>query len=331
MFTLFVFVILAIFLILLFNGFVKSGGFVDKSTCGDGTFYGDCSISKPLFCSGGELIELASLCGCSEEGVKKGDSCNLEVFQEEEIRTFEYYFEGEMKELSLSLYGGVNEHVKALPRSKLYSGDEVPNRGDFKFLKIEDETQIVALQGLISQIQNLAPNSKEDQARIAISLVQNIPYGESSEVNEMSQEIRISKFPYQVLYENEGSCEGKSELLFLLLRELSYGTAFFYYSLENHESVGIKCPVENSLFGSGYCFVETTSPSILGDYGGEYLGTGKLLSKPEVIFIGEGISLDKGLKEYKDGKKMMNLRLGKSFSILFKEKCLKKLNERYGL
>jgi len=232
MFALFVMVLLAILLILLFNGFVKSNGSVEMLTCGDGTFYGGCSISKPLFCSNGELIEFASFCGCSGEGIKRGDSCNLGVFQEEELRTFEYFFRGEKKELSFTLYGGVNEYVKTLPRSKFYSGDEIPNRGDFKFLKIEDETQIIALQELISQIQNLAPNNKEDQARIAISLVQNIQYGEPSEINKMAPEIRISKFPYQVLYENEGSCEGKSELLILLLRELGYGTAFFYYSFD---------------------------------------------------------------------------------------------------
>lgn len=331
MFSLFVLVLVAITLILLFNGYVGSSDSVEMQTCGDGTFYDSCSLSNPLFCENGILVEKASICGCNSNEIKDGDSCKLSIFQGEKINSFEYVLDGERKEIILKLYSGVNDYVKNLPRSKFYFGDEVPQRIDFKFLKIDDDVQKIAIQDLVSQIQNLAPESKEDQARIAISLVQNIPYGELSEKNKINEDILVSKFPYQVLYENEGSCEGKSELLVLLLRELDYGTAFFYYSSENHEAVGIKCPVKNGLIGSGYCFVETTSPSILGDYGGEYLGTGRLRSKPEVLVINEGISLPKGFDEYKDGKMMMNLRTGKSIWSLFRDRFVEKLNEKYGL
>lgn len=331
-FSLFILIIFAVILIFLFNGYLQVNSLQEMKTCGDGTFYNSCSVSQPFFCSDfGQLIEKATVCGCSSGDLKKEDGCNSNLFKNERVVSFEYFLNGERKEISLSLYKGVNDYVQSLPRSKFYFGGETPKRSDFKFLKIEDTVQINSIQKLVIQIQNAAPESKENQARIAISLVQNIPYGDPSENNAFDETLNLSKFPYQVLYENSGSCEGKSELLVLLLRELGYGTAFFYYAPENHEAVGIKCPIKESLLKSGYCFVETTSPSILGDYGGEYLGTGKLLSEPEIIMVGEGISLPEKMEEYEDGKRMMNLRLGKSLGVLFRDKITERLSEKYGL
>lgn len=39
--------------------------------CSDGTFYGQCSVTKPLYCSSGTLINSCSQCGCPS-----GQSCN---------------------------------------------------------------------------------------------------------------------------------------------------------------------------------------------------------------------------------------------------------------
>ncbi len=331
-FFLFLLIFVGIVLILLFNGYVSSGKGDVMGTCGDSSFYDSCSFSKPLFCSStGVLAESSSMCGCPEGYRSFEEGCISDFYTGDKKSSFDYFFEGEKKSLEITLYAGVNGYVKKLPRSKVYFGEEIPQRADFKLLKIDDEIQKEALRELIYKIQNLAPDNKEDQVRIVISLVQNIPYSETSEKSIFSDDLRFARFPYQVLYENAGSCEGKSELLVLLLREMGYGTSFFYYGVENHESVGIKCPVEKSLIGSGYCFVETTAPSILGDFGGDYPGTGKLSSNPQVVFMGEGVSLSEDLKEYKDSKTIMKLRRGASFWNLFKKTCFKKLNKGYGL
>jgi len=332
-FSLFTLVFVAVILILLFNGYISYDKSEELHTCGDGTFYEDCSLNKPLFCDKGILVEDSLKCGCKDDFFKKDNSCVNSFYNDEEKRAFKYVLDGEEKEVEISVYEEINNYVKKLPRSKFYSEGEIPKRIDFKLLKIEDDIQKQAIQELIYKIQNLAPEDKDAQARIAISLVQNIPYSETSEENKFNEDdsIKFARFPYQVLYDNQGSCEGKSELLVLILRELGYGTSFFYYSLENHEAVGIKCPVKESLFGSGFCFVETTSPSILGDYGGIYLGTGKLVSNPEIVLVNDGLSLSKNLKEYKDSKKLMNIREGKSLSVLFKSGIFERFNQRYGL
>ena len=162
-------------------------------------------------------------------------------------------------------------------------------------------------------------------------MVQNIDYGEPEDYIEFEdKKVSLSNFPYQTLYSNKGSCEGKSELLVLLLREIGYGTALFYYPVENHEAVGIKCPKENSLLNSGYCFVESTSPSIITDNGGEYLGAGKLVFSPELVLISDGISLPRGLIEYTDAKNLNKLR-SKSKLNIFMQGRLLRLLEKYGL
>ncbi|MDP3991884.1 MAG: hypothetical protein Q8P79_00020, partial [Nanoarchaeota archaeon] len=121
----------------------------------------------------------------------------------------------------------------------------------------------------------------------------------------------------------------KSELLTFLLRELGYGTAIFYNQPENHESVGIKCPVEESYKGTGYCFVETTGPSIITDDSIEYFGGIVLESKPEIILISDGYGLSRGLQEYRDAELMKRMRQGKF--VPFRNFELKRLKERYGL
>mgnify|MGYP000061659418 CR=1 FL=1 len=46
-------------------------------TCGDGTFYDTCSITKPYFCSQGLLLESSTICGCPEDFEKKDEISEL--------------------------------------------------------------------------------------------------------------------------------------------------------------------------------------------------------------------------------------------------------------
>ncbi|MFQ5531830.1 MAG: hypothetical protein ACE5ES_04405, partial [Candidatus Nanoarchaeia archaeon] len=93
-------------------------------------------------------------------------------------------------------------------------------------------------------------------------------------------------------------------------REIGYDVAFFYNQEENHESLGVKCPLSESYRGSGYCFIETTASSIITDNQINYVGGIKLKSTPEVIPISEsrGIVLSEDLYEYKDALDWMNIR-----------------------
>jgi hypothetical protein len=301
-------------------------------TCNDGTFYDTCDLNKPYYCDSktGLLIENASICGCPDGMSKSENSCVSQYATEPKEISLKYILRGRENSLNFTAYNGLANYLSSLPKSINYAGAEKPLRADFKLRNINNEEQRKLILPILIAIQNTGEN-KEEQARIAISIVQNIKFGESDEILNFAGRIELnySRYPYEVLYDEEGVCGEKSELLAFLLKEIGYGVAFFYYPEENHEALGIKCPVKYSVDKTGYCFIETTGPSIITDSKIEYFGGIKLKSKPEIILVSNGEALGSNMYEYKDAKKMIKFR--DNWFVLFREARLSKLKEKYGL
>ncbi|MCK4552833.1 hypothetical protein KAT80_01385 [Candidatus Pacearchaeota archaeon] len=329
-----VFVVIVSFFILVIAGgylfnIAKGKNVQAIPVCGDNSFYDTCSLTKPYFCLDGALLEKASVCGCPEILKREGDSCISDYQNSSKEITLKYVLRGEEKEINYVVYGGLVDYLFNLPKSISYDENEKPSRRDFKLKNLDEKEQKELLLGLVMKIQNLTP-VEEDQMRIAVSLVQNIPYAESEKTFIMRNVVfNYSRYPYEVLYDNAGICGEKSELLAFLLREMGYEVVFFYHAYENHESVGIKCPVKESLDDTGYCFIETTGLSIITDDSIEYVGGISLVSEPEVALISIGDSLGKDLYEYKDADSMKRVRNGGiSF---FRSIKFNNLKEKYGL
>ena len=305
--------------------------------CGDGTFSGYCSLSKSYFCENETLIENSSFCGCPENFRSKERYCISDYDNLSSEVYLDYLIYGVNNSLYFKFREDVHLYLSGLPRYKVYLADEIPKRSDFKYKKIDEPIQSSFLKPLVVEIENLYPESKDMQAKVAVSIVQNIPYNESEFTLFFGTKIRISAYPYEILGKNQGSCEEKSELLAYLLKELGFGVTLFYYPNENHEAVGIKCPIEESYLGMGYCFVETTVPSPISYSEGIYLGlggAGKLESEPEIILISDGISLSESLVDYKDAKDLKKRvdKIGKTGLLNFFEKSkMNYLREKYGL
>lgn len=316
-----------IFIIILFfgNGFVEA----KESVCGDGTLEGTCSLTKGYFCEEGKLVEKSSICGCSEVLVGEGEACVSKYQTEPKEIVLKYFFEGKARELNFTVYEGMKNYVSELDKTLSYSNGEEPSRGDFKLKSMDEEEQRELLLPLVVEIQNLE-KKKEDQFRIATSIVQSIPYVYSGKITSFfGIELNYSRYPYEVLYENEGICGEKTQLLSFLLRELGYGVSLIYYDLENHEAVGVNCPEKRGLKGTGVCLVETTARSIVNDRSLVYVGGITLESEPEIFPLSEGISLPRRTKEYRDARTIEKLR--NSRFVLLREWRLNRLNERYGL
>jgi hypothetical protein len=297
--------------------------------CGDGTPYGVCSLRRPYFCDNGTLIEKASICGCSENSKREDDTCITDYMKEPREVTLQYIINGQKKEISFLTYKGMKDYVENITRVISYNQGDIPKRADFKNKAINEKTQIEFLNPLIVAIQNSEKN-EEDQLRAAVSIVQHIPYNLSSEkISFEGIEINYSRYPYEVIYENAGICGEKTTLLALILKEMGYDVVIFYNKEENHESLGVKCPVEYSFKNTGYCFIETSGPAIISDNSIEYVGGVKIKSYPEIIPVSYGKMLPKNLKEYKDARFMERFRSGDF--ILFKNSKYKSLKERYGL
>jgi len=252
--------------------------FKDK-TCGDGTLYNECSLNQPYFCENGVLIEKAGVCSCPENFSIKEDSCFSKYMTNPRAISLNYSLNNEIKEINFIVYRGFYEYSTNIPRFIRYNENETPTKRDFKLKSINSLLQRDFLIPLVVKIQNLEKDG-DTQVKIAISIVQNIPYNEADNLTSIEGAFNY-KYPYEVLYDMVGICSEKSDLLVLLLKELGYGVAILYYPLEDHEAVGVKCPVKKSIEGSGYCFIETTSPENV-----------KPFSIPEVIEISDGKTAD---------------------------------------
>ncbi len=314
-----------------FNGEIESN--LSISICGDGTLYGTCSLNKPYYCDSetGLLIEKASICGCPEKLDKNGEICSSQYYTGSKEVSLKYILRGQEHLINFKTYNGVEDYLSSLSRSISYQNGEIPLRADFKIKTIQESIQREALVPLLVEIQNIA-KTKEDQFRIATSIIQNIDFGESEKFIEVpGGEVRYERYPYEVIYDQQGVCGEKSALLAFLLKELGYEIAFFYHNEENHEALGVKCPIKYSLDNTGYCFIETTGPSIITDDGIEYVGGIKLESVPEIIPISIGAGLGEGMYEYEDAKVMKRIRESSWIKNIFSRYSFKDLEKKYGL
>jgi len=276
-----------IFIMLFLFGFFSFSYFFEKPLfCGDKTPYGNCSSNKPYFCEEGLLVKKASVCGCPEILEQKEDIC----FSEYRVGEKEVILKYAGGEINLSVYEGVKNYLESLPNQVYSSNGTLLSKQDFKMREINEPLQREFLIPLVVDIQNLNKDKKE-QVKIAVRLVQNIPYGVSEKKDFFGGKIlNHSRSIYEVIYNSEGICGEKSNLLSFLLREIGFGTAIFYYAEENHEAVGIKCSSYKDFEDTGYCFIETTEPYEIGEY--EFLKKFNVTSNPEIIFISDGIAWD---------------------------------------
>src|SRR3989344_8355277 len=166
-------------LFLLFSSLEKTkitGKVQEDPSCGDGAPYGLCSSTKPYFCEDGVLLEKASFCGCSDLSQISGEHCYSKYQLYPEDVNLKYILNGAEKNIEFAVYGDAAEHFSTLSRAIEYKNGEEPSRLDFKNKIVNYEEQRELLLPLVVKIHNTT-NDKVDQARIAISLVQNIPYG----------------------------------------------------------------------------------------------------------------------------------------------------------
>ncbi len=305
--------------------------FLVKISCNDGTIVDRCSKITPYFCSRGKLIEKASVCGCSNKTRAEGDKC-ISSFQEEPKNiSLNYVLRGKKGKIDLVVYKKLADYLSIIPR--YMNSNETLTPLDFKLRMLNQEEQREFLLPLVVEIEKIT-RDKTDQARIAVSLVQNIPFGNSTKTARFGNiPIVYQRYPYEVLYDVEGICSEKSDLMIFLLREIGYGTASFYYSSENHETVGIKCSIKKANIRE-FCFIETTGPSIIADNQTDYFNIGMLTSSPRIINISEGISLGNDLYEYRDAKILESIRQDtREYGTINLLQYLqyKNLNRKYGL
>ena len=137
-------------------------------------------------------------------------------------KMYYYTIDGIPGYIPFKVYTGVNDYIVSL--GEIYTGD------DYNAV-IGNEVQQKYISPMVENIRRAAKNP-DDEARIAISLVQHIKY-DANAVNEIQVNMSktgqkyIGRYPYTILDQNWGGiCGEKSFLLALLLKELGYGWPF---------------------------------------------------------------------------------------------------------
>jgi len=249
-------------------------------SCGDGTSYDKCSENKPYFCSKGNLVPDSNLCGCPLEFDSVGGKCFSEYSTNSKLMVLNYSLKNKNREINFTIYEGFYDYISKIPRSIDILENPNPSMDDFKSKMIDNELQRVFLMPLVVEIQNNA-KKRENQAMIAVSLVQNIPYDKlDKNISILSQALN-SRYPYEVIYDNKGVCGEKSNLLAFLLKEIGYDVVIFHFQKENHEAVGVRCS-SGDFEDTGYCIFDSTS---------EYSYQLESFSYPEIIYVSKGFSL----------------------------------------
>jgi hypothetical protein len=211
-------------------------------------------------------------------------------------KSFPYVLRGEHGEITLTMYEGVaREIAKEDPYSYVGKLDRYQK---FIYLPVQDPF----LNPVVDAIREKS-GDPDDQVRIAVSLVQQIPYDQEM-LDKGTLEIR---YPYQTLLDNKGVCCEKSVLLAYILHKLGYGVALFDFENEKHTSVGIKTAPEYAYKNTGYAFIETTTPLIITDGNGEYPAFGRIVSSPEVLPAGDGKSFGSVDEEWNDAREWERL------------------------
>jgi hypothetical protein len=265
--------------------------------CNDGTIYSECSSQKPYYCLNGNIIKKASVCGCPENQIASNENCvsAFEITSKE--NTFEYTLRGKQNAITMIVHKELNDFLSLKPQTYVCD-PECPSARELELKYINNPEQKQYLKKLVTKIQE-QNIKKSEQARIAISLVQSIPYADS----ERRKDALTGRYPYEVLHDDLGVCGEKSALLAFILRELGYGVSLFHYPKEKHMTVGIKCPIEYSYKESGYCFIETVEPIIATYIPSEYVDIGSLSSDPEIVQISDG-DIFEIKEEYDDAREL---------------------------
>lgn len=300
--------------------------------CRDGTIYANCSENKPLYCKDGLLINDSQTCGCPEGYITLDDGCVSPYGGNPSERIFPYTLNAKTSALKIAVHEALKEYLAKLPRV-YYCDPKCPTPQQLEMRYLEDDKQKPELLMLVEKIKGLS-GDPADQARIAISLVQNIPYDtDSAEAGNLT-----NRYPYEVLFDQTGVCGEKSRLLAFILREIGYGVYLLDYEKEDHMAVALKCAAEYAQYtynGTGYCFVETTRVSIVTDNTGEYsLDGGRLETVPNLLIVSDGLDFP-AKEEYLDAQDWiaLNERAASSGGTLEQAEYArwKELKEKYGI
>ncbi|PKM88516.1 hypothetical protein CVU83_01610 [Candidatus Falkowbacteria bacterium HGW-Falkowbacteria-2] len=212
-------------------------------------------------------------------------------------KDFNWRFNNQAEALDYSLDAGLYAAYSSSPKVyTYYVGQEPPDvreafYGMFLKLRPEDNQTMAVLRELKKQAAARSLTSDQTAAYV-MSFIQYLEYDRA----KLDSGINIPYYPFETLYLQKGVCADTTFLAVLWLRGLGYGAAILDFPDSNHSAAGIACPLEDSLNGSGYCYIETTN----------YFPVGVV---PPSITNGQAVTVENNLENLFDASRLGKMEI----------------------
>lgn len=273
------------------------------------------SLSSPAALADSNSVSFNPI-STSNDPNNLGDLKACENFSRANSQTkkFKYVLDGKEGEISATFYPGLNDCLKKLKReTSCVNCEHAKGEDQDDKDMINNIAQNQYLKELADKIKEVT-SDKNDQARIAISLVQGLPY-EDPDPDEYD-------YPYVTAFNKTGICNETGKLAIILLRHLGFGTAIFTFEKDDHQAFGIKCDSQYDYQNTGYCFVEPTTRAIISDNVEEN-------TPVRVNKISDGLTFD-AKKDYQEAQEYISLVHKKNPDTQEKLR-ISELKKKYGL
>ena len=239
--------------------------------------------------------------------------------QSPKTTSFSYVIDGNRRFMNFTTFGGLSDFFSSKSHSYHYD----PDNGVIMDL-LENEVQNENMRLFIDMIRKRSITS-DDQAKIAISLVQRIPYNG----NRYSRTATDWYYPYETVHNDKGSAADKSVLLAYILNELGFETVLFEFP--SHMAVGVKSSSKYSFYDTGYAYIETTRPTIITYEPDSGYGSFSISQNPRIIHLTGGRRVLDVTTEYGDARRMKQLEaMGGNLNQSYRAE-LSKISDKYDL
>ncbi len=239
------------------------------------------------------LIILFAKCGSDEENY----SIQIEnLVTSEEFEDYTFQLDTSQYTFQLNLESEIyNSHYGS---EKYVIGESADWQKRFWsiFLMSKDDRNLISE---IIKVLNSDNFSEKDFVVKATRFVQGaIAYDHDKAFNIEDHEVY---FPYETIFLKSGVCSDKSILLAKILIQAGYQICFFIYPQANHMALGIKVDDKGS-YNSGFCFIESTAYSKIGEIP-EKIGDDQVLDDNPQVIVPEGSN---GTKRFRNVNAVRN-------------------------
>jgi hypothetical protein len=198
--------------------------------------------------------------------------------------SYRFRFEDGTHKIAVRIDDRVYQGARETPKVALVPAEmeDVDISGPFQLALIGEAEQRSFYDELIKALRTVRDREGLDEDRyleLMMAFVQQIAYCDAHADNP--------KFPIETFVEKCGDCDDKSRLLAALLAEEGYEVALLLFPEEAHMAVGIRAPPLDYK-GTGYGYVETTSPALVGFLADENTTRVRITSTPKVLPVGDG-------------------------------------------